>query len=189
MPLWVLSLATFVLLLFTPFATPTHALEISDSSGIIEDSDSTFFDTTDANYRIQSAAIQKVLQRYDSPMQYHTATFMKAAYVYNLNPYFVPSISGIESQFGKHIWPGSYNGWGWGGGKYMFPNWDEAIMEIARGLRVGYIGRDAITIASISRIYAPPSHSWAGKVTFFMKQFYAAEQEIRDSQDLLKLEK
>lgn len=189
MPLWVILLLFIVSLIFTPFPHHSHALEIADSSGIIQDSETSFFDTTDSDYRIQLAAIQKVLQRYDSPMQFHAATFMKAAYVYNLHPYFVPSISGLESQFGKHIWPGSYNGWGWGGGKYMFPNWDDAIMEVARGIRVGYIGRDAITIERISHIYAPPSHSWAGKVTLFMRQFYAAEQDIRANQDLLQLEK
>lgn len=133
----------------------------------------------------QLRAIQNVLTRYNSPMLPEAKAFMQASVVYNLHPYFIPSISGLESQFGKRMIQGTYNPFGWGGGKIPFDSWTDGIMTVGAGLRYRYANSNSVTIQSIARIYAPPSTTWADKVKFFMKQFYNEEQRLRQSENRL----
>jgi len=78
-----------------------------------------------------------------------------------------------ESNLCKHIYPGSYNCWGWGiyGNKVTrFSSYEEAIETISRGLKKNYIDKGYTTPEEIMRKYTPPSDgSWAFGVNTFLK--------------------
>src|SRR3989338_9184260 len=75
----------------------------------------------------QRVAIQNVLRRYNSTLVNYADEFVAAAYRYDLNPYLLVSISGLESFFGRYMIEGTYNGYGWGGGHISFQSWEEGI--------------------------------------------------------------
>lgn len=151
---------------------------VSDASATIESQESSVNFRNTKEYRLKKLAIKRVLERYNSPLISETDSFMDACYVNNLDCYLVPSIAGIESTFGIHIAPNTYNPFGWGGGYMQFATWDEAIKTVASGLRENYIGRGATTVAQIGRIYAPPSSTWAGNVTKLMSTFQKEEDKM-----------
>ncbi len=128
-------------------------------------------------------AIKQVLEKYNSPLVEEVDNFVFACVTYQLNCYLLPSIAGLESTFGRFIYPNSYNPFGWGGGYIIFSSWKEAIEEVASGLRNNYINRGADNLWSIGRIYSE-SPTWASRVQFFINQFTLEEEKI-----LLFLEK
>jgi len=67
-------------------------------------------------------AIKRVLEKYDSDMAEVTDSFINTAVTYDLDPYLLPSIAGLESFFGRFTMPGSYNPFGWGRGLVPFEN-------------------------------------------------------------------
>jgi hypothetical protein len=178
-----ISLISFLaLLLFSlSFSSIAFAQTIADGSAELQISEEEVAQTQ----AYQLRAIQNILTRYESPMLPEAKAFMQASIVYNLHPYFIPSISGLESQFGKRMIHGTYNPFGWGGGRIVFDSWTDGIMTVGAGLRYRYANTNSVTIQSIARIYAPPSTTWADKVKFFMKQFYREEQRLRESQNRL----
>jgi hypothetical protein len=80
----------------------------------------------------------------------------------------VPSISGVESTFGKHIPFNSYNAYGWANGNYSFTSWEDSISHVSETLKKSYIDKGAPSIAKIARRYAPPSTTWGNKVSYFI---------------------
>lgn len=123
-------------------------------------------------------AIKAVLERYDSPMVDEIDSFMDACRKYSLDCYLLPSIAGIESTFGRFTYPGSNNAFGWGRGLIPFKNWGEGIDTVGRGLRENYMNKwGAQTVEEIGAIYCE-GNTWAGKVTFFMKQFQNEEAKL-----------
>ena len=80
---------------------------------------------------------------------------------------WVPAISGVESTFGKQIPYNSYNAYGWVNGDYSFKSWPDSIQVVSKTLKNNYIDKGAISIARISKIYAPPSKTWGSKVEYF----------------------
>ena len=170
------SILVFGLLFFmaTTFSKVEATASVADPSAILLPEQS-----LSARARIlQKQAITNVLVRYDSPMKANADAFMDVAYVYNLHPYFIPAIAGLESGFGRHIKPNSHIAFGWGGGRIVFENWDSAIMTVGKSMRTKYIDRDIVTISSIARVYAPPSTTWSSKVVFFMTQFEKEEEKL-----------
>jgi hypothetical protein len=120
------------------------------------------------DYRV--VALENFLNKYDSPLAPYAAYFIETADKYELDWRLVPAITGVESTFGKRIPYNSYNAYGWANGAYSFESWNESINVVTKTLREKYIDKGATTINEISRIYAPPSSTWAGKVKFFMKK-------------------
>lgn len=114
--------------------------------------------------------LQKFLKRYNSPMTNNAQDFIDASEQYNLDWKLVPSIAGVESTFGKFLIPSSYNAYGWGGGTIHFESWRDGIYTVSKGLSEKYAARGLITPYQIQPVYAPPSQTWGGKVTFFMGQ-------------------
>lgn len=135
---------------------------------------------------IKSLAIKKVLTKYNSPLADHSDSFINASKIYVLDCYLVPSISGVESTFGRFMIPGTHNPFGWGKGTIAFKSWDEGINTVSHSLRKNYIDRGAENLSSIARIYDPPGHgSWANHVDFFMKEFYNEELKVRRMAEFL----
>lgn len=132
--------------------------------------------------------LESYLDANGSPLAPHAKTFVQQADKYNLDWRLLVSIAGLESTYGKHIPANSYNGWGWGynnGTVKHFSSWDEAIEEISRGLREGYLkeveGSDPYTIGPT---YAA-SPTWAVRVTYFMNRL--EEYKARNATSTLAL--
>ena len=122
-------------------------------------------------------AIETVLKRYNSPMADDSDAFVKACIKYQIDCYLLPSIAGLESTFGKFIWPNSYNPFGWARGFMMFENWSEGIETVAKGLKNGYIKKGALTVEDIGPIYSE-SPTWAIRVNYFINQFEKEEEKM-----------
>ena len=127
-------------------------------------------------------AVERVLDRYQSPMKQSLDTFFTTCDSNDLDCYLLPAIAGLESGFGNYVLPGSYNPFGWGGGYIRFADWNEAIQTVGQGLRDNYIGRGAQTIEQIGSMYAA-SPTWASRVRGYMAEFQAAEDQT-DLRDL-----
>lgn len=121
--------------------------------------------------------IESVLNRYNSPMAAESEAFVKACIKYQIDCYLLPSIAGLESTFGKFIWPNSYNAFGWARGYMMFSNWEEGIETVAKGLKNGYIKKGALTVEDIGPIYSESS-TWAVRVNYFINQFEKEEAKM-----------
>lgn len=124
--------------------------------------------------------LQKFLKSHNSPMTDNAQDFIEAAEQYNLDWKLVPSIAGVESTFGKFLIPNSYNAYGWGGGTIHFESWRDGIYTVSKGLSEKYAARGLITPYQIQPVYAPPSHTWGGKVTFFMAKIDSTTLEPED---------
>ncbi len=120
--------------------------------------------------QVKVLRLQKFLKSHNSPMTDNSQDFIDASEQYNLDWKLVPAIAGVESTFGKNLIEGSYNAYGWGGGRIRFDSWRDGIYTIAKGLAEKYIARGLITPFQIQPVYAPPSHTWGGKVTYFMSK-------------------
>lgn len=123
------------------------------------------------------SVIENVLKKNDSPMSDDADSFVKACIKYQIDCYLLPSIAGLESTFGKFIWPNSYNAFGWARGYMMFENWDNGIDTVAKGLRNGYMAKGALTIDQIGPIYSE-SPTWAVRVNNIRTQFEKEEEKL-----------
>lgn len=132
-------------------------------------------------------AVERVLDKYQSPMSESLDSFFQACDSNELDCYLLPAIAGLESGFGRYILPGSYNPFGWGGGYIRFSNWNEAIWAVGNGLRQNYINSGALTIEQIGSKYAS-SPTWASKVRRYIAEFKAAEVQSELSVSTLDLE-
>lgn len=134
------------------------------------------------DYLVKRKAIYQVLKTYNSPLTEHVDEFLHAAQQYDIDPYLLPSISGIESYFGQQLLSDTYNPFGWGIYGNMvtsFTSWGDGFHEVAKGLKYDYINRGADTVEKISSIYCPPnSVNWSRSVRNFMNKFEAAETQI-----------
>jgi len=114
--------------------------------------------------------LRKFLEKYDSPLTYYSDYFIDYADKYGLDWKLVVSISGVESTFGKRIPFNSYNAYGWANGTYVFDSWDESIEVVTKTLKEKYFDKGLSTPETISRVYAPPSKTWAKNVRYFMNK-------------------
>lgn len=164
--------------IFLIFANPIKAEIIAGSSAPL--THQSFISDGDIQIEKEkklSAVIESVLKRYNSPMAGESESFVKACIKYQIDCYLLPSIAGLESTFGKFIWPNSYNPFGWDRGYMMFENWSEGIDTVAKGLKNGYIKKGALTVEDIGPIYSESS-TWAVRVNFFIDQFEKEEAKI-----------
>jgi hypothetical protein len=121
------------------------------------------------------AKLTTFLAKYKSPLTNEAAHFVESAELYNIDWKLVPSITGVESTFGKFLIPNSYNAYGWGGGRIMFNSWKESIYHVSMKLSEKYVQKGLTTPHLMQRVYAPPSKTWGDKVTFFMNKLEATE--------------
>lgn len=122
-------------------------------------------------------AMLEVLRKHNSPMIGEVDTFMKVCQKSDFNCYLLPAITGLESGFGAHILPFSYNPFGWNGGYAIFSNWQHAIETVAFGIQERYIGAGLLTIEQIGSRYAA-SPTWASRVRYFIGEFEAEEEKL-----------
>ncbi len=114
--------------------------------------------------------LKAFLESYDSPMADSAEAFVEIADKYGLDWKLVPAIAGVESTFGKNIPGGSYNAYGWANGAYAFESWEESIEVVSKALKEKYVDKGLDTPFKMGPVYAPPSKTWAYKVTYFMNK-------------------
>lgn len=171
-----LILSIISILALLSFAPKTMAEKIAGESANVTPVEST--DKSKAFAMVKKKmAITKVLKKHNSPLLSATNAFISTCVNYDLDCYLLPSITGLESSFGKFTHPGSHNPFGWGGGYIMFETWDKAIDTVGHGLRNNYINKGADTVEKIAPIYAA-SKTWAPRVQYFIAQFHKEEQKI-----------
>lgn len=124
---------------------------------------------------LKKIVIKKILDKYNSPLANDVDAFISTCYKYDLNCFLLPSISGVESTFGKFLYPESHNPFGWGGGKILFNSYALSIEAVGKGLRENYIDKGAETIDAIGAIYCE-GNTWASKVRYFMNVFVEEEE-------------
>ncbi|MFC1649857.1 hypothetical protein ACFL2C_04070 [Patescibacteria group bacterium] len=147
----------------------TNPKQVSGYTGITQTNSATLATRVhDNDYK--EVKLRSFLQTYNSPISNQAEIFVKSANDNGLDWRLVPSITGVESTFGKHIPSNSYNAYGWANGKYAFESWEESIDHVSKTLKEKYIDRGADDVYKIGRIYAPPSPAWPGKVDYFMNK-------------------
>jgi hypothetical protein len=158
-------------------ASPTQAQLIAGSSAAVTRTEQISTSRIQAkDLAIKRKALVEVLKKYDAPLLTEVDSFMEACITYDLDCYLLPSITGVESTFGRFLIPGTYNPFGWGRGLIPFQSYHEAIMTVGKGLRENYINKGADTIEAIGAIYCE-GNTWSGKVQFFHKAFAAEEEK------------
>ncbi len=165
-------------LFFTSFgAAPLRAQAIAGSSAAVvsQEKNSSSYGSL-LKIAIKRKAMNEVLKRYDSPLLGQVDSFIDACSTYNLDCYLLPSISGVESTFGKFLIPGTFNPFGWGRGALAFKSYDDTIMTVGKAIREKYIDKGADSVDKIGRIYCE-GDTWSGKVKFFMAKFEEEEKK------------
>ena len=171
----ILALFTF---LFFLSAFSVKAENVSDGSALLINKSLIGKESAESLRQIKiKVAIENVLRKYDSPMAAHSDSFVKACIKYEIDCYLLPSIAGLESTFGKFIWPNSYNPFGWARGYMMFGSWSDGIETVAKGLKEGYVKKGALTVDEIGPIYSE-SDTWAIRVNNFITQFKKEEEKL-----------
>lgn len=122
-------------------------------------------------------ALKNVLNKYNSPLTEKALAFVAYADEFNVDWKLLPAVSGLESSFGIHLMPESYNAYGWGGGHIYFDSWEDGIRTINRALRENYINRGATDVWSIGPIYAE-SKTWSVRVNRFMQEIDQEYQKL-----------
>jgi hypothetical protein len=127
---------------------------------------------------LREITLKKFFKKYNSPLTEHSGDFIYWADKYNLDWRLIPSITGVESTFGKRIPKGSFNAYGWNNGNYRFNSWENSIEHVAKTLKDKYYDKGANDIHKIARRYAPPSSSWEWKVKYFMEKIDSTPVEF-----------
>lgn len=172
----ILTTLSFFLILLFP--TTVFGDKVAGNSAVLLSSNSKESPDVfvELEYFQKKKAIKKLMAKYQSPMADSVDAFISVCQKYELNCYLLPSIAILESTFGKFIWPGSYNPFGWGRGYIMFKSWNESIDAVGKGLRENYINKGASSIEQIGKIYSE-SPTWSPRIRLIMQQFEKEEEK------------
>lgn len=121
------------------------------------------------NSDMRVVALKNVLEKYGSPLAPYAQSYIETADKYGMDWELLPAIAGLESSFGKHQLAGSYNSYGWGGGRLYFDSVNDGIETVLFALKTKYAARGATTVESIAPIYSE-SATWAPRVRRFMAE-------------------
>ena len=125
-------------------------------------------DTETVDHRVTK--LRQYLRQKHSPLTPYAAQIVREADNNQLDWRLLVSIAGVESGFGQHIPWQSSNAWGWNNGSTKFSSWPESISVVSRGLKIHYMNKGLTTPEKMSRVYAPPSQTWGGKVRYFLSE-------------------
>lgn len=134
--------------------------------------------STISDMELKKMVLKRVFDRYHSPFASSVDGFVQTCQTYRIDCYLIPSIAGIESQFGRLMVAGTYNPFGWGGGYIPFDSWESAIHTVGYSLRHYYFDKGAQSLDDVGIIYAQTT-TWAPKVRYFMNIFKAEEAKIQ----------
>jgi hypothetical protein len=169
-------IAVFLILLLL-FPITVHGVQEAGTSATLSKEKKAVASSVDND--LKRKVITEVLAKYNAPLLTEVDGFMDTCIKYDLDCYLLPSISGVESTFGRFTLQGSHNPFGWGGGLIMFDSWSDGIDAVGKGIRGNYIDKwGAASIEEIGPIYAA-SPTWAQKVRYFHSEFERVEEEKR----------
>ena len=109
----------------------------------------------------KATKIDAYFAKHKLPLAGYGMTMVLAAEEHDIDPYLIPAIAMRESTGCKFIIPGTYNCFGWGGGKIKFASYESAIKLMAKHLggnsadTAHYYGGKSIK--GILETYNPPS--------------------------------
>lgn len=159
------KLITYILITIAFFFVATNTVR---AQGVAGESASIKSGSSEGGFDYRVENLKNFFAKFNSPLEPYAVDFVDYADIYGLDYRLVPSISGVESTFGKQIPYKSYNAYGWANGNYSFKSWPDSIYIVSSTLRAKYIDKGAASIARIARRYAPPSATWGGKVKYFI---------------------
>lgn len=104
-----------------------------------------------------------------TPLAGYGQVIDRAAARWNVSPFLIASIAGVESSFGAAACGG--NAWGISSCRGVsLTSFTAGAWYVAQLLRTGYIGRGLMDVWSIGRVYCPPcGSSWGTNVAFFLR--------------------
>lgn len=118
--------------------------------------------------------IRQYLEKYKSPLLPYADSVVSLSDQYNLDFRLIVSIAMCESNLCKKIPAGSYNCWGFENGETRFRSYEQALEQVSKTLKEGYLDQGLITPEQIMPKYAPPSVAkggpWARCVNQFMNE-------------------
>lgn len=153
----------FVIVLLIVNARTAYAQDVAGASAALKYSPS---EADNFDYRVEN--LRNFLSKFNSPLIPYASDFVAYADANGLDYRLVPSISGVESTFGKQIPFNSYNAYGWVNGNFSFKSWPDSIAVVSQTLKSNYVDRGLASVYQIAHVYAPPSTTWGGKVSYFM---------------------
>lgn len=136
-------------------------------------------------YMVKYITIKNVLEKKNAPLSVEASSFTDTCFKYEIDCYLLPSISGLESSFGRFTASNSYNPFGWGGGYIYFESWRHGIDKVGAGLRKGYYDKGLTNPYLIGPVYAE-SPTWAVRVSSFIAQFKSEEENTIKQLDLME---
>lgn len=152
-----------------------YLLSAKSSEAKINSGSSAILKTSQVEPDRRILILETYLNKQKSPLTGYSSIFIESADKYNLDWRLIPAITGVESSFGKKMPYNSYNAYGWNNGKFKFQSWNHSINHVAKNLREKYYNRGADTVPEIGRIYAPPSKTWASKITRLMNDIESTQ--------------
>lgn len=173
-----LNLIAILLMLIAILANPAsvRAQKEAGSSASVSAKIQTNTDSY-TDLAIKRKVIYEILSKNNSPLVGEVDAFIATCTKYAIDCYLLPSITGLESSFGKYTHPNSNNPFGWGGGYMMFDSWADCIDAVGKGIRNNYIDKwGATSIETMGPIYAE-SPTWAVRVRYFHNKFTELEAE------------
>jgi len=105
------------------------------------------------------------------PLYRYAYALEAAGHRYNVSPYFLAAIAGVESTFGEEACGG--NAWGIASCGVSFPTFKEGAWYTAKLLRESYINKGLTTPWAINRKYAASS-TWGERVAYYMRYFFGS---------------
>jgi len=144
-----------------------------------EQGDGQIRESREASQKDKTEAIATFLQNTNSPLAVLAGDFVSVGDIYNLDPYLLVAISGVESSFGKHYPVATNNPFGIyssSNSLRYFRSLSEALDYLGKLLSEKY---DTTSVENIGRKYCPAHHeSWSWKVRFFIEEIKKEEAKI-----------
>ena len=132
----------------------------------------------DRTVELVAGRINSVLAAYESPMVGEGEAFARAGKDWNINPFLVASLAGMESTFGRHpcsIQP--VNVFGWESCKRIvsFVSYKHAIFVVTRALRRSYLDKGYVTLDAVADKYCACGPRYAVELRKVLKLFGSSD--------------
>lgn len=105
------------------------------------------FKTTDSRV----LALERVFTKHNSPLAPFAKNYVETADKYELDWRLLPAIAGLESSFGNAQLKGSYNSYGWGGGRIYFNSVEDGIETVMYGLKTNMWQGEQLQLKQLHR--------------------------------------
>jgi hypothetical protein len=111
-----------------------------------------------------------------TPLARHAFRFEAEGWRWNINPFLVASIAGVESSFGAAAC--GANAWGIANCARSFSTFHEGIGYATKLLRTFYLDLGYVTLDSVGARYAACGSCWASKTGWFMRNRFGSSLRL-----------